>query len=90
MKAKNARLRRLATIAAVILTQLYSPVVFADDPPPSSEDVKALLKRIGELEEKVKVLERNREVDKDAAAEKSKTTRRPARSAKADAWASRR
>ncbi len=74
MKAKNALLRRLATTAAVILTQLYSPVVFADDPPPSSEDVKALLKRIQELEEKVKVLERNREVDQDAAAEKSKTT----------------
>ena len=40
---------------------------------PSGVDVKALLKRIEELEQKVKIIERNRELEAEASAEKAKT-----------------
>jgi phosphate-selective porin OprO/OprP len=74
MKNRIVKSYRLAVVAVIAVAQLQAGKLFADDPPPSSEDVKALLKRIDELEAKVKTLERNRELDQDAAAEKAKTT----------------
>ena len=74
MKAKLLKLNRLAAIAVIIATQFHNNRLLADDPPPSSEDVQTLIKRVKELEAKVKVLERNRELDQDAAVEKAKTT----------------
>src|SRR6267378_114758 len=67
-------INRWAAVAALIsaLVLVYVPNGRAQDA--SKEDINKLLQRIGELEQKVKVLERNREVDRDIAAEKNKTT----------------
>src|SRR5260370_33894585 len=65
-------INRWAAVAALISALVYVPNGRAQDA--SKEDINKLLQRIGELEQKVKVLERNREVDQDIAAEKAKTT----------------
>jgi len=62
----------LATIAIVIAAKFSVSESHAQDA--ASSDVPALIKRIDELEQKVKVLERNRELDQDASTEKAKTT----------------
>ncbi len=65
MKTNRRRIQRLTAAAALVATQFSIHPARAEDP--SSADVQALIQRVKELEEKVKVLERNREVDKEAA-----------------------
>ena len=68
----NKLINGWAAVAALISALVYIPHGHAQDA--SKEDINKLLHRIDELEQKVKVLERNREVDEEKAAEKSKTT----------------
>ncbi len=63
---------RLAALAGALGTLLSTPHALAADPP--NPDLTTLLERIKELEDKVKVLQRNREVDQETATEKAKTT----------------
>src|SRR5258706_12973442 len=65
-------INRWAAVAVLISAPFFAPHSQAQDA--SKEDINKLLQRIGELEQKVKVLERNREVDQDIAAEENKTT----------------
>src|SRR5258708_341998 len=66
-------INRWAAVAALISAPFYyAPHSQAQDA--SKEDINKLLRRIDELEQKVKVMERNREVDQETAAEKAKTT----------------
>jgi phosphate-selective porin OprO/OprP len=60
-------LKRTLTVA-VLGTSLVGQVVRADD----ADDLKALKAQIEALDQKVRVLERNDELDKDAAADKAK------------------
>jgi phosphate-selective porin OprO and OprP len=64
------KINHFAVVAAIIGTQFYTPYIRAAES--QNVDVNALLQRINELEQKVKVLERNREVDQEIAGEKSK------------------
>jgi phosphate-selective porin OprO/OprP len=70
MKSNFRRIHRLAAVAAVIGTQFHAPHARAADV--SNENVQALIDRVKELEQKVKVLERNREVDQEITTEKGK------------------
>jgi len=63
------KLHRLVAVAAIISTQLPAASASADN---ESQDIKALLRRIEELDQKVKILERNRELDREAAETKAK------------------
>ncbi len=63
---------RLAVVAALIGTQFGGATSHAA--PLSDEDAQALIRRINELEQEVKILQRNREVDADTAKEKAKDT----------------
>src|SRR5579872_3391339 len=65
------RIHRLAAVAALVSAPFYVPHAHAADV--SNENVEALIKRINELEQKVKVLERNREVDQETVAGKTKS-----------------
>ncbi|MDB6125686.1 MAG: oprP [Pedosphaera sp.] len=62
------KINRLIVAAVVIGAQFYTPYIRAAETP----NIDALLQRIDELEQKVKVLERNREVDQEISTEKSK------------------
>jgi phosphate-selective porin OprO/OprP len=62
----------IAAIAVILAARFSASESRAQDA--ASPDVPALIKRIDELEQKVKILERNRELDQDASAEKAKTT----------------
>lgn len=66
------KIKSLAAVAVVLGAQFYTPYIRAAEA--SEQNIDKLLQRIDELEQKVKVLERNREVDKEVATEKSKTT----------------
>lgn len=77
-RRKNAKqmkkwrtIRRFTCSALAFSALAYGPGVKAQDT--KEPDIKALLSRIDELENKVKVLERNREIDQDAVEEKKKT-----------------
>jgi phosphate-selective porin OprO/OprP len=70
MKSNFMQIHRLAAVAAVIGTQVYAPQARAEDV--SNETIQALIDRVKELEQKVKVLERNREVDQEITTEKGK------------------
>ena len=70
MKRNLQHVRNVAALAAIIATQCYIAPARAADV--SNEDVQKLLQRIDDLEQKVKVLERNRELDQDAVADKFK------------------
>jgi phosphate-selective porin OprO/OprP len=70
MKNNFKRIPRLAAVAAVIGAQFHGPHARAEDV--SNENVQALIERVKELEQKVKVLERNREVDQEITTEKGK------------------
>ncbi len=65
-------LNRLALVAAAVLAVQFSGTTHAA--PVSEEEVQALIKRVNELEQQVKILQRNREVDQETAAEKAKDT----------------
>jgi phosphate-selective porin OprO and OprP len=67
MKNNSLKLYRLAVAAAVIGTGFGASSVHAQD---ATNDVQTLIQRINELEQKVKILERNREVDQEIAHEK--------------------
>jgi phosphate-selective porin OprO/OprP len=64
---KKQKLKLTTLVGAVVLTQALSAVA-------QDTDVNALFRRIEELEQRVKVLDRNRELAEEAAAEKAKTT----------------
>ncbi len=66
------KIKHLATFAAVVGAQFHPPYSRAADAVNSNENVQALIQRINDLEQKVKVLERNREVDQETVKEKSK------------------
>src|SRR3954466_4653128 len=72
MKNNFKKIHRLAAVAAVIGSQIPAPHAWAQDV--SNENVQALIERVKELEQKVKVLERNREVDQEVATEKGRAT----------------
>ena len=59
-------------VAAVLGAQFYASHTRAADAVNSNENVQALIQRINELEQKVKILERNREVDQETVKEKTK------------------
>jgi phosphate-selective porin OprO and OprP len=63
-------IQRNIALAAIVGLQLSAMGVFAQDTQP---DVKELLRRIEELEQKVKIQDRNLELDKEVSAEKAKT-----------------
>lgn len=71
-KSSLTKFNQLAAVAAVLSTPFYWTPAHAAAL--SDDDVKALIQRVNELEQQVKVLQRNREVDKDAADDKAKTT----------------
>ncbi len=62
----------IATIVVILAAQFSASESRAQDA--TNQDVPALIKRIDDLEQKLKALERNRELDQDASAEKAKTT----------------
>src|SRR5882724_7654361 len=62
----------IAAIAVILAARFSASESRAQNA--TNQDVPALIKRIDELEQKVKILERNRELDQDASAEKAKTT----------------
>ncbi|MDB6020640.1 MAG: Phosphate-selective porin, partial [Pedosphaera sp.] len=62
----------LATTATLIGAQFYTSTIHAA--PLSDEDAQALIRRVNELEQQVKVLERDREVDQETATTKAKET----------------
>ena len=62
---------RLAAIATILGAHGCATATFAA--PLSDEDAQALIKRVNELEQQVKILQRNREVDQEVAETKSKT-----------------
>ena len=71
MKIKHSSGRlSLAVIAAVLGVQ--SIAVQAQTQTATNEDLPALIKRIDDLEQQLKILERNREADQQTAADKSK------------------
>ncbi len=65
MKTKRRSIQHLAAVAAAIGTQFHISPARAQEI--SKEDVQALIQRVKELEEKVKILQRNREVDAEKA-----------------------
>lgn len=73
------KLSRWAAIAALIAAPFH--IAFAQTTDASvtatNQDIQVLIQRINELEQKVKVLERNREVDKETDQEKEKTKPAP-------------
>jgi len=71
-KQLKKNLSRFAVTTATVGTLLFGVRAFAADPP--DENLTTLLKRINELEQQVKILHRNRELDQDAVVEKAKTT----------------
>lgn len=67
----HMKVYRNIALAAILGTQLSVGTTYAQN---SDEvDIKALLRRIEELEQKVKIQERKLEIDKEAATEKAKT-----------------
>jgi phosphate-selective porin OprO and OprP len=71
MKTHRVKIRHLAA-AAVIAAQihpLHAPALTSTN---QEVDVQTLLQRVKELEEKVKILERNHEVDQEVTEEKAK------------------
>lgn len=66
------RLNRNIALAAILVAQLGGTAWSAQNTG-NGIDVNALLQRIGELEQKVKVLDRNRELGEEVAVEKAKT-----------------
>ena len=71
MKTYRKRIRQIATAAAVIGAQL--PFFQAMGQEVSKEEVQTLIRKVQDLEQKVKILERNRELDRDAAIDKTAT-----------------
>jgi phosphate-selective porin OprO/OprP len=65
MKTKLKKIHSLAAVAAVIGTQFHSSHAYAAEI--SNEDLQKLIQHVDELEQKVKILERNREVDKETS-----------------------
>jgi phosphate-selective porin OprO and OprP len=75
MKHNPMKIHRLALAAILIGTPCYTSAVYAAEI--SNEELNKLLERINELEQKVKILERNREVDQEIAADKAKSSTAP-------------
>jgi len=71
-KSYSKKINQLAAVAAVIGIQCYWTA--AQAAALSDEDVKALIQRVNDLEQQVKILQRNREVDKEATDDKAKAT----------------
>lgn len=70
IKSKRNRIAYLAAIAAVAGTQFNGTLAHAAL---SDEQEKALIDKVNHLEQQVKILERNREVDQETASDKAKT-----------------
>jgi phosphate-selective porin OprO and OprP len=71
-KRYSTRLVRLAAIATLVGSQSYG--FYGHAAQLSDEDIQALIKKVNDLEQQVKVLQRDREVDQDTATDKAKQT----------------
>ncbi|HEX3798400.1 MAG TPA: porin [Verrucomicrobiae bacterium] len=69
-KPRFKQFNRLAVVTAITGLQLGAAALHGATL--SDEDVQALVKRVNELEQQVKILQRNREVDQDVATDKAK------------------
>jgi len=68
-KNHTARIHRVAAMAAVIGAPFCGTVLHGA--PLTDEEAQALIQRVNELEQQVKILQRNREVDQENTAEKT-------------------
>src|SRR5579884_573603 len=68
----RSRLNLLTFAAVFVGVQFYGATIHAAQL--SDEEIQALIKRVDELEQEVKALKRNREVDKENAKEQAKQT----------------
>jgi len=68
-KHRSNQLNRLAALGAVIGTLCYGATCHGAQL--SDDEIQALIKRVNELEQQVKALQRNREVDQEVAADKA-------------------